>query len=225
MVQGTFYFSSCLQCAVWVLVLVLELSLLSKRAFCREIKKASATTSSSQASVMMPEQEIAQFYDFLSHPGCEHHTSQALAHEYIRTQRNVLLLNPSLHLPVPTCKHSEGDDAAKERFQQKKPPEMRSTCFFSGKNIQFSLLENEGVGNQLVKVICHGTVTCTGCSGELLSPPKREGCCGYLVEGFVEEQILVREMTGAFPESSSGRGKFVECRITLSWFPRRLGAR
>lgn len=131
------------------------------------------------------------------------------------------LLSTSLSQPANTPRGWR----SKRKVLAKKPqtPEMRFTCF-SGKNTQFSLLENEGVGNQLVKVICHGTVTCTGCSGELLSLPKREGCCGYLIERFVEEQILVREVAGAFPESSSGRGKFVECRITLSWFPRRLGA-
>lgn len=87
-------------------------------------------------------------------------------------------------------------------------------------------VKNEGVGKQAVKRICHGSVTCTGCSGELLNLlSQREGCCGYWIEGFVQEQILVRGVTGAFPDSSSGRGKFVECRITLSSLPSRLGAR
>lgn len=95
---------------------------------------------------------------------------------------------------------------------------------FSGKNIKFSLLKNEGVGNQVAKGICHGTVTCTGCSGELLNLlSQREGHWGCLIEGFVQEQILVRAATGASPECSSGRGKFVECRIPLSLFPRILG--
>lgn len=107
---------------------------------------------------MTPAHEISPFFWCLSHPGCEHHTNIG-SHVHQDTEKSS---PPEPFSPAlcPSCKHSEGDDTAKETFYQKKKKqnttEMRFTYVFREKYQVFPVKKMKVLETRLQKGFAMG---------------------------------------------------------------------